>query len=36
MEINLEIKKPTLDKEFDFSINDPYENKQIGKGTYKY
>ncbi len=36
MEINLEIKKPEMDKEFSFSINNPFENKQIGKGTYKY
>lgn len=36
MKINLEIKKPVMDKDFSFSINSPYENKQIGKGTYKY
>lgn len=36
MEINLEIKEPNMDKDFSFSINNPYENKQIGKGTYKY
>lgn len=36
MEINLELKEPIMDKEFEFSINNPYESKQIGKGTYKY
>lgn len=36
MEINLELKEPEMDKEFSFSINSPYEDKQIGKGTYKY
>ncbi|MEG2621231.1 MAG: LCP family protein, partial [Bacilli bacterium] len=36
MEINLELKEPVMDKEFSFSINKPYENIQIGKGTYKY
>ena len=36
MEINLELKKPVMDKEFSFSINNPYEDTQIGKGTYKY
>lgn len=36
MEINLELKEPEMDKEFSFSINNPYEDKQIGKGTYKY
>ncbi len=36
MEINLELKEPKMDKEFSFSINNPYESTQIGKGTYKY
>ena len=36
MEINLELKDPEMDKEFSFSINRPYEDTQIGKGTYKY
>lgn len=36
MEINLELKEPEMDKEFSFSINRPYEDKQIGKDTYKY
>lgn len=36
MEINLEIKKPKMDKEFSFSINSPYESTPIGKGTYSY
>ena len=35
MKINLEIKKPEMDKEFSFSVNNPYEDTQIGKGTYK-
>ena len=36
MEINLELKEPEMDKEFSFSINKPYKDTQIGKGTYKY
>ena len=36
MKINLELKEPEMDKEFSFSINKPYEDTQIGKGTYKY
>ena len=36
MKINLELEKPEMDKEFNFSINEPYESTQIGKGTYKY
>lgn len=36
MEINLELKEPEMDKEFSFSINNPYEDTQIGKGTYNY
>lgn len=36
MKINLEIKKPVMDKDFSFSINSPYEDVQIGKGAYKY
>ena len=36
IEINLELKEPEMDKEFSFSINSPYEDTQIGKGTYKY
>lgn len=36
MEINLEIKEPEMDKDFSFSINKPYKDTQIGKGTYKY
>ena len=35
MKINLELKKPEMDKEFSFSINKPYESTQIGKGVYK-
>lgn len=35
MKINLEIKNPEMDKEFSFSINSPYEDTQLGKGTYK-
>lgn len=35
MKINLEIKKPEIDKEFSFSINNPYEDVQIGKDVYK-
>ena len=35
MKINLEIKNPEMDKEFSFSVNSPYEDTQIGKGTYK-
>lgn len=36
MKINLELKKPDMDKDFSFSINRPYKSTQIGKGTYKY
>ena len=36
MEINLELEEPEMDKEFSFSINNPYEDTQIGKGTYSY
>ena len=36
MEINLELKEHEMDKDFSFSINRPYEDKQIGKDTYKY
>ena len=36
MKINLELKEPEMDKDFSFSINKPYVNKQIGKGIYKY
>lgn len=36
MKINLELEQPVMDKTFDYSVNEPYENKQIGKGTYKY
>lgn len=36
MEINLELKEPEMDKDFSFSINKPYRDTQIGKGTYKY
>lgn len=36
MEINLELIEPEMDKEFSFSINNPYEDTQIGKGTYSY
>lgn len=36
MEINLEIREPQMDKEFSFSINNPFESTQIGKGTYSY
>lgn len=36
MEINLELKEPEMDKDFSFSINKPYKDTQIGKGTYKY
>ena len=31
MKINLELKSPDMDKDFSFSINDPYEETQIGK-----
>ena len=31
MKVNLELEKPTMDKDFSFSINDPYEDVQIGK-----
>ena len=34
MKVNLEIEDPIMDKEFSFSINKPYEDIQIGKGTY--
>jgi LCP family protein required for cell wall assembly len=34
MEINLGIKEPTIIKEFSFSINEPYEQVVVGKGTY--
>ncbi len=34
MEINLELKEPEMDKEFSFSINNPYEDVQIGKDVY--
>lgn len=34
MEINLGIKDPTIAKTFSFSINEPYEIKVIGKGSY--
>lgn len=36
MKINLGLEDPTMDKEFDFSINKTYESTQIGKGIYKY
>ena len=36
MKVNLELEEPELIKEFEFSINNPYEDTQIGKGTYKY
>ncbi len=36
MKVNLELKQPNVQKDFSFSINRPYEDKQIGKGTYKY
>lgn len=31
MKINLELEEPKMDKDFEFSINSPYEDKQIGK-----
>ena len=31
MKINLELKDPEMDKDFSFSINNPYEEVQIGK-----
>lgn len=34
MEVNLELKEPTIIKEFAFSINEIYEEQIIGKGTY--
>lgn len=34
MKVNLELDEPKMDKEFSFSINSPYEDTQIGKGTY--
>ena len=33
MKVNLEIEEPEMDKTFEFSINNPYEDIQIGKGT---
>jgi len=35
MKINLEIENPNLIKEFSFSINEEYEKKRIGEGTYE-
>lgn len=35
MKINLELKNIEMDKEFSFSINNPYEDVQIGKDIYK-
>jgi len=35
MEINLDIKTPTMIKEFSFSINEPYEEVIVGQGEYK-
>lgn len=35
MKINLGEVKPTMDKDFSFSINSPYEEVPIGKGVYK-
>jgi LCP family protein required for cell wall assembly len=34
MKINLGLIEPTVTKEFSFSVNDVYEEKVIGKGTY--
>jgi hypothetical protein len=34
MKINLGLKEPTITKEFYFSVNETYEEKVIGKGTY--
>lgn len=31
MKVNLELQKPDMDKTFEFSINSPYEDVQIGK-----
>jgi LCP family protein required for cell wall assembly len=35
MNINLGLKDPVIIKEFNFSINEPYEEQVIGKGPYK-
>lgn len=35
MKINLELIEPEMDKEFSFSINNPFEDTQIGKDVYK-
>ena len=34
MKVNLELEEPVMDKEFSFSINNPYEDVQVGKITY--
>lgn len=34
MKINLELVEPTMEKTFAFSIDEPYEEVVIGKGTY--
>ncbi|MDD4643945.1 MAG: LCP family protein, partial [Bacilli bacterium] len=34
MEVNLGIKKPTITKNFSFSINEQYQQRVIGKGIY--
>ena len=35
MKVNLELEEAEIIKDFNFSINDPYEKKVIGKGPYK-
>jgi hypothetical protein len=34
MKVNLGLKNPTIIKDFSFSVNEVYEEKVIGKGTY--
>ena len=34
MKINLELEEPEMEKTFSYSINDPYEETQIGNGKY--
>ena len=35
MKINLGLQEPEMDKEFSFSINEPYEKTAIGSGPYR-
>lgn len=34
MKINLEIKEAAIRREFSFNVNEPYEEKTVGKGSY--